>query len=218
MQIDYLFDPLCGWCYGAAPAIRQIAAKHEVRLCPTGLFAHGNRHMDTEFSTYAWENDQRIAKLTGAIFSPAYQQNLLYSNLPFDSQPMLLALTAVGQTAPDQELAALSALQQVRYQNGQNTADPAVVRTVLNALGLSAAARLLDESDTAALTAERCAAAQKLMQQYGLQGVPQLLVHTAHGVRALPSRVSSTAMQTMLLCIWALGRQNQAKHEAALFG
>lgn len=24
-HVMYLFDPLCGWCYGASPAIQQLA-------------------------------------------------------------------------------------------------------------------------------------------------------------------------------------------------
>ena len=27
MQVHYLFDPLCGWCYGAAPLVRAITAQ-----------------------------------------------------------------------------------------------------------------------------------------------------------------------------------------------
>ena len=41
VQIDYLFDPLCGWCYGAGPVLDQLAQLDDVTLtlAPTGLFA-----------------------------------------------------------------------------------------------------------------------------------------------------------------------------------
>ena len=41
MQITCLFDPLCGWCYGASPAIDRISgvAGVEFKLAPTGMFA-----------------------------------------------------------------------------------------------------------------------------------------------------------------------------------
>ena len=56
VQIDYLFDPLCGWCYGAGPALEKLAGLDNVRLtlAPTGLFAgQGARAMDQHFAAYA---------------------------------------------------------------------------------------------------------------------------------------------------------------------
>lgn len=70
--VTYLFDPLCGWCYGAAPVLGALAQQPGIRveLLPTGLFAgDGARAMDNEFAAYAWSNDQRIERLTGQPFS-----------------------------------------------------------------------------------------------------------------------------------------------------
>ena len=41
VTVTYLFDPLCGWCYAAAPALKFLQAQEgvEVVLAPTGLFA-----------------------------------------------------------------------------------------------------------------------------------------------------------------------------------
>jgi 2-hydroxychromene-2-carboxylate isomerase len=41
IQITYLFDPLCGWCYGAATLLEQLVTRPDfaVELAPTGLFA-----------------------------------------------------------------------------------------------------------------------------------------------------------------------------------
>ena len=51
-HITYLFDPLCGWCYGAAPAILRLAKDPSVSLAlaPTGLFSGGGRTMDAAFA------------------------------------------------------------------------------------------------------------------------------------------------------------------------
>ncbi|MBW8855584.1 MAG: DsbA family protein, partial [Bradyrhizobium sp.] len=39
--ITYLFDPLCGWCYGASVLLDQLVGRSdfEIALAPTGLFA-----------------------------------------------------------------------------------------------------------------------------------------------------------------------------------
>lgn len=65
MKIYYLFDPLCGWCYGAKPALETVASQYPVELTPTGLFFRSGRVMDADFAQYAWGNDERIERLTG---------------------------------------------------------------------------------------------------------------------------------------------------------
>ena len=78
-SITYLFDPLCGWCYGASPVLQQLGQHPGVQLtlAPSGLFAGSGRTMDAAFAAYAWSNDQRIHKLTGQQFSETYRQQVL---------------------------------------------------------------------------------------------------------------------------------------------
>ncbi|WP_373819139.1 hypothetical protein [Glaesserella sp.] len=97
MKIYYLFDPLCGWCYGASATLQKLNEIYPLTLTPTGLFYQSGRKMDADFARYAWGNDQRIEKLTGQPFSQAYLENVLQGEGDFDSANSLLALTAVQQ-------------------------------------------------------------------------------------------------------------------------
>ena len=113
--ISYLFDPLCGWCYGATAALSSMDTDPSitVELLPTGLFSgEGARPMDDDFATYAWSNDQRIARLTGQSFTERYRELVLgdYQQW-FDSGPATVALTAVSLTDPTRELQALKVIQ-----------------------------------------------------------------------------------------------------------
>ena len=189
-QVTYLFDPLCGWCYGAAPAIQQLAqdASVSLALAPTGLFSGGGRTMDAAFADYAWSNDQRIAKLTGQRFTEAYRANVLGKlGSRFDSTTSTLALCAVALTEPAREREALKVLQEARYVQGLDTADAEVVAQLLRTQGLAAAAeRLLNpDADLHEAHAARVSAAQRLMRQHRAQGVPALVVHSAAGDRLL---------------------------------
>ncbi len=188
--VTYLFDPLCGWCYGASPALQQLAqdASVSLTLAPTGLFSGGGRTMDAAFAEYAWSNDVRIAKLTGQRFTEAYRANVLGTpGSAFDSTTTTLALCAVALTEPVRELEALKVLQEARYVQGLDTADVAVVAQQLRDLGLAAAAERLLAPDAALheAHASRVQAAQRLMRQHRAQGVPALVVHGAAGDRLL---------------------------------
>ena len=113
MILHYIYDPLCGWCYGASPAVQKLGQHSGItlELAPTGLFADGGRHMDAAFAEFAWSNDLRIAQLTGQRFTEAYRQNVLGRHgSQFDSSAMTLALTAVSLTQAQRELEVLKAL------------------------------------------------------------------------------------------------------------
>lgn len=180
--VTYLFDPLCGWCYAAAPALQYLQGVDgvHVSLAPSGLFAGaGARPMDSQFAAYAWSNDQRIQQLTGQPFTQAYRYQILGAPAGrFDSGPATLALTAMAQTAPERELDALHALQHARYVGGRDTAEPEVLADVLRALSLADAAALTLAPDAALRSQvdERVARAQALLRAVGARGVPQLVV------------------------------------------
>jgi putative protein-disulfide isomerase len=180
--ITYLLDPLCGWCYGATPALDRLAVTPgiDLKLAPTGLFSgEGARPMDAEFAIYAWLNDQRIARLSGQVFSQAYRRNcLLTFGAMFDSGPAALALTAVASSAAAREREALKAIQNARYADGRDTTKLSVLSEILHELGLSEAGDRIAAPDEALLRANRTriAEARAEMRQFGIDGVPALLV------------------------------------------
>lgn len=189
-SVTYLFDPLCGWCYGASPVIQKLWFNSgiDLQLATTGLFFGWSRSIDIAFSEFAWANDQRIAKLTGQCFTDTYRRNVLgrYGS-KFNSAAMTMALTAVHIIEPQRELEVLNALQEARYLQGLDTENPLVVGALLRNLGLDAAAEQLGTSDQAVFecNSQRLVQARNLMQSMDSQGVPSLVVHSASGDRLL---------------------------------
>jgi putative protein-disulfide isomerase len=180
IEFFYLYDPLCGWCYGAVPAVVKLELEPSVMLHPlaTGLFAGEERTMTPDFAEYAWRNDQRIAEMTGQVFSDAYKEKVLGNPAGrLDSTVATRAVTAVHLTEPAEELEALHRIQLVRYVDGGDNTDPAVLLSVLRELGLEEAAALLESNDPRIdeAMATRKAMAGQLMQSLGLRGVPALV-------------------------------------------
>jgi putative protein-disulfide isomerase len=201
--VTYLFDPLCGWCYGASPVIQQLGQHNTIalELAPSGLFAGGGRTMDAAFADYAWSNDLRIAKLTGQRFTEDYRSKVLGRHgSRFDSAAATLALTAVSLTAPERELEALKILQEARYLHGLDTCEMPAVEALLREHGLVDAANCLVASDAALLAAyaTRSQRARGLMQALGIQGVPALVVSDDKGSRLLRGDVLYGSLDTLL--------------------
>ena len=180
--LHYVFDPLCGWCYGASATVSAVSRQPgiQLRLLPSGLFSgQGARSMDEGFASYAWANDQRIERLTGQAFSERYRSGVLADRQQvFDSGPATLALTAVALTAPQRELDALQAIQQARYVDGLDITRVDTLATVLGGLGLQEAAARLTTPDAELLQGNRARVeqAQALLQTFGARGVPAFIL------------------------------------------
>jgi putative protein-disulfide isomerase len=191
IHVTYLFDPLCGWCYGASTLLEQLVARpdFDFELAPTGLFAgDGARPMDDGFADYAWTNDQRISRLSGQPFSEAYRRNVLGDRTRlFDSGPATLALTAVALTAPDRAFEALKAIQVVRYVEGRDSTDISVLSDVLRAMNLPEVAGRLATPDAALIVAYRARleAGRAEMRRFGANGVPALIIGTGNDRRLM---------------------------------
>ncbi|MBT0957906.1 DsbA family protein [Alphaproteobacteria bacterium KMM 3653] len=169
VTLHYLFDPLCGWCYGASETIVTLANHPDIDLQPwaTGLFAgNGARPMKS------------FAALSGRQFTEAYRRDVLGADdTSLDSTMATLAVTAAADTVPDCVIEALTAIQTARYVDGKDVTSSSVVAGLLTELGLAEAASRILTPD-AALTglAQTCSAkARDLMTSHNLQGVPALI-------------------------------------------
>ncbi|SFR01169.1 DsbA family protein [Poseidonocella sedimentorum] len=189
VTLQYLFDPLCGWCYGASASIKTLAKHPEIDLQPmaTGLFSGTGAKPMKSFAAQAWAMDQRIGALSGQPFSDDYRTKVLGSaDALLDSTVATRAVVAVSESAPDRVIDALVAIQSARYKDGKDVTSAAVVAGILTDLGLTdASARLLAADDPLLhLVESRTAAARELMSAYGLQGVPSLIA-TVNGKQSI---------------------------------
>ena len=80
--LHYIHDPLCGWCYGAAPLVRAARGTARVQAHGADMMAGAaHRTVTPESRQFAMTHDRRIAQASGQPFRQGY-----FEGLPFSSQ------------------------------------------------------------------------------------------------------------------------------------
>ncbi|TDR71635.1 DsbA family protein [Paludibacterium purpuratum] len=175
MKLHYIYDPLCGWCYGAAPLIAAAREQLPVVAHGGGMMSGAHRQRVTpSLRDYVVGHDRRIAAMTGQPFGDAYFDGLL--NDPdawFDSTPPIAAVLAAGLLA-GRELDMLARLQHAHYVEGRRIAEQSVLLALACELGFDASnfAAALAEVDVTGHLAD----SRRLLAQCGGQGFPTLLL------------------------------------------
>ena len=204
--LHYLFDPLCGWCYGASASVAALAKHPSIDLQPlaTGLFAGAGARPMKSFAAQAWAMDQRIGALSGQPFTEAYRTKVLSSaDAVLESSIATRAVTAVFDSAPDRVIEALAAIQSARYQHGLDITSAPVVAGILADMGLTeASARLLAaDKSLLQLVKTRTEAARDLMAAHHLQGVPSLVASINGKARGLDASTLYTGSDQILAAL-----------------
>jgi len=191
--LHYIFDPLCGWCYGAAPLVEAARAVPglDIALHGGGMMTGGNRQPVTDrLRRYVMPHDERIAGLTGQPFGNDYYNGLLRDEgAVFDSEPPTTAILA-AQTLAGRGLDLLKRIQRAHYVQGLRIADPAVLESLAADVGLDPEAfRAAYAAAQGTETAAHIAASRKLLAQVGGSGFPTLALERAGVYEMLePSR------------------------------
>jgi putative protein-disulfide isomerase len=173
VTLHYIHDPLCGWCYAAAPLVKAAREVLPVRWHAGGMMAGPRRQPVSEgLRSYVLPHDRRIAQLTGQPFGEAYADGLLRDTTAvLDSEPPIAAMLAAEALA-GRGLDLLARLQQAHYLEGRRIADRPVLEEMAASIGLDRAEfteALGDEGET---VQSHIAQTRALMQRLGVAGFP----------------------------------------------
>ncbi len=175
-RLHYFYDPLCGWCHGAAPLIRAARGILDLRLHAGGMMAGERRQAVTPgLREYVLSHDRRIAQATGQPFGPAYTEGLLRDEgAVFDSGPPITAVLAaerLGHRGAD----LLARLQTAHYVEGRRIAEAAVLGELAAGIGLDRPAfEHAFEALSGAATQAHIQTTRALMARLGASGFPTL--------------------------------------------
>lgn len=184
IQLHYIYDPLCGWCYGAGPLIQAARELPDIALSlhGGGMMAGPRRQRVTQkLRDYVMPHDRRISARTGQPFGPDYFDVLLRDTTAvFDSSPPIAAVLIANER--NLGLPMLARLQRAHYVEGRRIADIPVLAKLAVEFGIdpNEFARQIDVTLSDRVP-QHIADSRKLLARVGGQGFPTLAQELDNG-------------------------------------
>ncbi|MBZ6072270.1 DsbA family protein [Aeromonas schubertii] len=211
--LHYVYDPLCGWCYGAAPLLKVAATLPGLRLQLHGgglWLEERRRPMGRALHDYVRPHDERIAALTGQSFGARYFDELLLDEQGvLDSEPPLraiLAVTALG----GHPLTLLRRIQECHYRDGLRVGQFSLLASLAAEQGIESGA--FRAAFDAAPLVEHLRDSQWWLRRIGGQGYPTLALQ--QGERLERIQIAGMLGHPEALLEWlVVERKKRPRHE-----
>ena len=184
----YGYDPICGWCYGAAPAVRRVAEAMPVELAMAGLVVGPRVGPAAAMEGYVRQASERLRAVTGRAPSEAFYAWMRAPGAVAASAPPAVAVDAVRRARPEAALAFAHAVTEAHYEDGMDPNEPDAYAPLLAAHAPDVA--LPDLHDPA--LAEAAFAPGRAL---GIRAFPTFLLRREDGsLAALPSLYDGDAL------------------------
>jgi putative protein-disulfide isomerase len=188
--LHYLYDPFCGWCYGAAPMISAAMSVPGVHVQPHGigmLSGDKSKMMSAQWRDFVRPHEARITFYSKQTFGEAYVNGVQQrDDVVLDSSPPIAAMQ-VAEAMSGRGVEMLKRLQVAYYQQGRPIADIAELCDLAESLGYDLSVfsqQLLVLLDNG--IEQHLQASQALMRRIGAQGVPAFALEIDDHWEVLP--------------------------------
>lgn len=175
----YIYDALCGWCYGFSPTMQAFAKNHvetiNVEVISGGMITGDRVGPIGEVAGYISWAYKEVERATGVKFGKGFLEGTMKEGTAiFTSLPPAIAMSIFKEEKPEEQLAFAARLQKAIYYDGIAPRD-------LEAYGELAAEFGLAEKDFAEKMTEQ-AYMEKAFEAFdwtkrmGITGFPTLLL------------------------------------------
>ena len=177
--IFYVYDALCGWCYGFSPVINTFYEAHKddynFRVLSGGMVTGDRIGPIAEVATFIKEGYINVQDRTGIKFGDPFLQKLFNDSSDiYTSVPAGMALALFRTQQPENELAFASRMQNAIYYEGMPPADWNTYGKCASEFGLNASdfAEKLQNPKLLELTQQEF----KVVENWGIKGFPTVLL------------------------------------------
>jgi len=123
MKIIYVYDALCGWCYGFSPVLHQFQEKYKddvtIEVISGGMITGNKIGPIGEVASYIRWAYKDVENATGVKFGVEFlNKTLSKGEAIFTSLPPAIALCIIKETNPLSSVAFAAELQKAIYYDG----------------------------------------------------------------------------------------------------
>lgn len=177
--ILYVYDALCGWCYGFSPVMKQFYERHRETYdfqTVSGGMVRGDRIGPIgEVAPYIKDAYKRVEEYSGVHFGEPFLKGILEEGSAiFTSEPAAVAMAVFKMHFPDRTVEFAHALQQAVYRDGIRPAKYESYGPYAAQFGLDADAFVAQMRQPDMLEAAR--QDYRLANQLGVNGFPTVIL------------------------------------------
>lgn len=118
----YIYDALCGWCYGFSPVMKQLHEnyQHEIefKVISGGMVLGERSGPIGKVAPYIKDAYKRVEEMTGVIFGEPFLNELDKGEMVFSSDMPSRALASFRTVYPKRQVEFAHALQSAIYSKG----------------------------------------------------------------------------------------------------
>ena len=177
-KIIYVYDPLCGWCYGFSPVIRKIQEEYKSKMdfdIISGGMVVGDRVGPVgAFADYILKALPRLEELTGVTFGEPYLSQLKDRSLFLSSLKPCIALEVFKSFNEKDAIVFASTMQKAHYIDGKNLEEESVYVDLIKPYDIDSIEFLkrLNSDEYRMETSNQF----KMIQEWGITGFPAVIL------------------------------------------
>ena len=181
-ELLYLFDPLCGWCYGMSPVIQRVrqefAGRLDVSVLCGGMVLGEQAGPIRHDWPYISGALQQVERVTGVEFGAAFRALGEEGSYVQDSEPPSWAINVFRQLNQSQTASFAHDIQVAYFRDGADLNEPKTYLPLATGYGVDGAEflRRLTLPETALATRQEFAAVAKI----GVQGFPTTILRVGN--------------------------------------
>lgn len=194
MRLIYVYDALCGWCYGFSKTLNEFVANHpeleQVEVISGGMVRGERVRPISSMADYISGAYRDVEQRTGIKFGKEFLEGTLKEGTKIlNSIPPAIAMAIFKREIADEQLDFASAIQRAFYFDGKDIEDKQMYAELAANFGLDRDEFLSKMNDP--IYRDHAEKEFMITQSWGINGFPSLILEAggqlnlmAHG--ALP--------------------------------
>ena len=176
LEIIYIGDPMCSWCWGIAKELKQLKNYHvakgdSFRIVVGGLRPGGGDQWNEQFKNFLKHHWQEVNQRSGQAFG---YQLFERASFDYDTEPACRAVVAARPFVKEQELAFFEAVQKHFYVDNEDPKEVEFYRPICKAFDIDfdAFSKTFQDPKSIKATHEEFV----LNRSWGIRGYPSIVV------------------------------------------